>query len=108
MKLETQFTKDNNTWFMALVAIRYCIGRSTYAPSLAIQWVKDYWPIMPKATRAMIRRDVLDEIKQADLITEIRGMKSLHLGDPCDEEGWRNFANWLISRPAEDYAGAMV
>jgi hypothetical protein len=94
MKLE----KDQDTWFLALVAMRYCIGRRSYAPSLCAQWIKRHWPIIPTQTRAMMRRDLADECGRADH-TGNKGM----LGDACDELTWRDLLEWMVTRPEGDY-----
>lgn len=94
MKLE----KDQDTWFMALVAMRYCIGRRSYAPSLCAGWIKRHWLVIPTQTRAMMRRDLADECGRADR-TGSREM----LGDACDELTWRDLLEWMVTRPEEDY-----
>jgi hypothetical protein len=82
---------DNDTWFMVLVAIRYCIGRRSYAPSLATEWVKRYWNLIPLTTQAMLLRDVSEEVQRGETNTT-------WLGDDCDKATWINFEKWMRER----------
>lgn len=95
------FCADQDTWFMALVAVRYCIGRRSYAPSLADHWIRRHWSLMPPHTRAMIRRDVCEEVARAESCGRLD-----FLGDECDQTTWLNLREWLTSRPSTDYCGA--
>jgi len=82
------FATYNDTWFCALVAVRYCMGRASYAPSLVQDWVKGFWSIIPHATRCMILRDVTEELERSERC-------NLLLGDKMDHEGWVMFRMWL-------------
>lgn len=97
--------KDSDTWFLALVAMRYCIGRRSYAPSLCAHWIMRHWPIMPSQTRAMMRRDLGSEIRQAEShMAYTKSARCEMLGDTCDEMAWRDLHAWMLARPAEEYA----
>ena len=80
--------KDNDTWFCALVAVRYCIGRSSYAPSLVQDWIKRHWDLMPSQSKAMLLRDVSEAVADAD-------RQKITLGDTWDHTGWVEFMRWL-------------
>lgn len=57
-------------------AIRYCIGRRTYMPSLIIDYLT---PLIPKLeTRTLVV-----------IATDIRG--ATNLGDDCDAAAWNRF-----------------
>ena len=94
MRLE----KDADTWFIALIALRYCIGRRTYAPSLCSGWIKRHWSIIPPLNRALMRRDLGGEISRAGGIPN-------YLGDSCDAQVWNELYNWMLERPVTDYGG---
>lgn len=57
-------------------AIRYCIGRRTYMPSLIIDYLT---PLIPKLeTRTLVV-----------IATDIKG--TANLGDDCDAAAWNHF-----------------
>ena len=80
---------DNDTWFIVLVAVRYCMGRMSYAPSLVQEWVRRNWAVIPKSTRSMLIRDVSMEIVSCESNDRL-------LGDKHDHECWKTFLSWMI------------
>lgn len=48
------------TDFMVTAAVRYSLGRSSYAPDVAMRWVQDNWELLPDGTHFVIVRDVID------------------------------------------------
>lgn len=69
-------------------AIRYCIGRRTYMPSLVTSWImKNCSGKLTNKTLWCAKRDI-DE--------------AINLGDPQDIETWRNFRNWLEKQGANN------
>lgn len=85
---EKTMASDHDTWFMVLVAIRYCIGRRSYAPGLATEWVKRYWNLIPLSSKHLLLRDVSEEVSREK---NTKGW----LGDDCDRATWVNFEEWL-------------
>lgn len=75
---------DPDTGQAAICALRYCIGRRSYLPSLIIVWVKRYWELFDFPTRLTIFKD----LKQ-----EIDGKRDL--GDECDRDTWMKFYQWM-------------
>ncbi len=87
-RLYKSFATNNDTFFCMLAAVRYCMGRASYAPSLVQDWIKGYWRIVPQSTRCMILRDVTEELERAERC-------NLPLGDKMDHDGWVLFRVWL-------------
>jgi len=95
---------DQDTWFLLGVSMRYCIGRSSYAPGLFVDWVKRNWEHIPIHTRILFRRDLIETIEHADNIRSSATKTSYNpLGHELDEKMWREFATWLHQRPPADY-----
>lgn len=68
---------------MALCAIRYCIGRSSYIVSDGVKWARRYGTSSP-----WVRRIVIRDIEECvDRIEQSAGWQCL--GDPHDEAQWR-------------------
>lgn len=86
---------DPDTWFLVLVAMRYCIGRRSYAPALCADWIKRHWRDIPEATKVLLRRDLSEEIERAERL----GLSSL--GDKCDQETWLELAVWMTLKSKE-------
>lgn len=76
--------KDNDTGFMVLVALRYCHGRMTYAPSLMVEWVKKYWECLDPKTQELIRKETREYMQS-----------TLSKGMACDHLTWEDFAQWI-------------
>ncbi len=76
---------DPDLGFVAVVAVRYSIGRKTYAPGLVTDFVKRYWGILNSPTRAVLLKD---------METEIASGRSL--GSDFDAVLWVEFKHWLI------------
>jgi hypothetical protein len=66
---------------MAICAIRYTIGRSSYIVSDGQRWARE-WGVKSAWVREVIRRDLREEVCRCD-----EGFPSL--GDKHDEAGWR-------------------
>ena len=88
--LRDSMADDDDVWFCVLAAVRYAMGRRSYAPSLVADTVKRYWPITPKGHQQNIRRDVADEICRA----EAAGHPEW-LGDACDQATWFELNAWM-------------
>lgn len=92
--LRESMADDVDLWFCILVAVRYAMGRRSYAPSLVANTVKRYWPLMRDGDRQNIRRDVADEVRRA--------FESGHpewLGDTCDQDTWMDLSRWMATQP---------
>jgi hypothetical protein len=66
---------------MALCAIRYTIGRSSYIVSEGVKWAKE-WGLESEYVRKIIIRDLAEAVVRCDDGAEA-------LGDIMDEKAWR-------------------
>lgn len=89
---KTTIMEDRDTQFIILAGIRYAIGRSSYAPWLVTDWVKNHWDEIDKSHQSMIKRDIIAEIELWNRCPE------LSLGMECDVRTWRDFKAWLEER----------
>ena len=89
MKLETE-----NDGFVILCAMRYCLGRSSYAPSLMIEWLRAHWHQIDPRDRSIIMRDVREAVSASEGSC---GLLSL----PYARE-WRDLAWWAEAQDAEE------
>lgn len=76
--------KDNDTGAIAICALRYCVGRRTYMPSLVIDWVKRHWNSFSAKDKAVMLKDLNYEINSGR-----------NLGDSCDIKTWHDFKRWM-------------
>ncbi len=75
-------------------AVRYCLGRRTYMPSLVTDWIRDHCSgQMSGKTLWVMKRDI-DERLQAHT-EDYRA-----LGDDCDVLTWVKFRQWLEEQEA--------
>ena len=88
MKPETE-----NDGFVILCAVRYCLGRSSYAPSLMIEWLRAHWHQIDPRDRSIIMRDVREAVSASE-----HGCGLLSL--PYERE-WRDFAKWAEAQDAD-------
>lgn len=70
---------------LTLFAIRYCIGRISYMPSLIVDATKANWQLLNENDRAAIR----DEVRLA--------IETRHLGMECDRQTWMGFDRWIAT-----------
>jgi len=76
--------EDKDTGLVAVWAVRYCMGRMTYAPSTTVDWLKRHWSKLPVGDRACIFRDVKVAVEEGK-----------HLGMDCDVKLWTDFLKWM-------------
>lgn len=76
--------QDADTGMVALGALRYALGRRSYAVSTIIEWTMRHWYSLSLSDRAVIQRDITAEVNSG-----------CSLGDDCDEASWRNFLTWI-------------
>ena len=72
---------------MAMAAFRYCLGRMTYIVGDCERWIFANWENFPANVRALIQREVEEEIKRDDEVRE-RGDHYKPLGWDCDRAAW--------------------
>lgn len=89
---------------MALAAVRYCLGRSSYIVGDCADWLITIWPELSSDTRALIRRDIEDAFDQDDRARSA----ALHykpLGDDCDRRQWERVRALWASDAADGRGG---
>lgn len=90
-------TLDHWSGFMVLCAVRYCLGRYSYAPGVAMDWCRDHWHRLSDNDKHIILRDVIEWLSDRRL-WDIDGAE--RLGDYRGQ--WEQFAvRRLESEPAE-------
>ena len=72
---------------MALAAVRYCLGRSSYIVGDCVDWLHHQWGDMSPSIRATIARDVDEEFARDDQARE-RGENYKPLGMDMDRRQW--------------------
>lgn len=72
---------------MAVSAVRYCLGRSTYIVSDCQEWLCDIWDKLPEKAQAIIQRDVEEAFKSDDE-DRANGKDYRALGHDCDRRCW--------------------
>lgn len=72
---------------MAIAAFRYCLGRRTYIVGDCADWLIEQWANLDSNVRAVIERDLREEVKRDD---EARAENREHkpLGHDCDRADW--------------------
>lgn len=75
---------DNDFNAVLICAVRYCLGRRTYMPSLVTEW---------------IMHNMHGQLPKKDLnimLDDIESQRGMGLGDPCDVQTWNRFEEWLL------------
>lgn len=72
---------------MAIAAVRYCMGRSSYIVGDCADWLVATWTKLEPSARAVIKRDLAEEIQRDDEAWE-RGDAHHPLGMRCDRAQW--------------------
>lgn len=71
---------------LTVYALRYCVGRMTYMPSLITDATKKNWHLLNRVDRRTIQQDT------------IAAIATRHLGASCDRETWLGFNEWLTEQ----------
>lgn len=77
----------HDTGFIVLSAVRYAMGRRTYAVELIINWVKEFWDKLTPNDKTCIARDVKEFVESDH-----------SKGDDCDRKDWENFNGWIKTK----------
>lgn len=85
---------------MALAAVRYCLGRSSYIVGDCVDWLHYQWPNLSGSIKRTIARDVDEAIARDDDARECG--KYRPLGWDCDRAQWlRARELWMHNEPAK-------
>ena len=83
--------KEIGVWgysqLMATAAVRYCLGRRTYIVSCCVEWLFVQWENFDEHTKALIKRDIEEEIERDDE-ARANGCDYKPLGDDMDRAEW--------------------
>lgn len=82
-------------YFIVLAAVRYAIGRMTYAPSLVIEWCKTNRAALPDGIWRNIKEELDNEIRRDDRVRATGQEGCYPLGTNYDRASWISFRNWL-------------
>lgn len=88
--------------FMATCAVRYCLGRASYAPGVAMDWCRDNWDRLTEKDQHNIVRDVVDWLADR----HIWDVDVTHLDDYRAE--WARFALERIAANGDDFGRSAV
>lgn len=72
---------------MALAAVRYCLGRSSYIVGDCVDWLRAQWPNLSDSIKHTIARDI-DEAFERDDEARADGREHKPLGWDCDRQYW--------------------
>lgn len=72
---------------MAVAAVRYCLGRSSYIVGDCVDWLIEQWPSIEEGARGTIRRDI-EEAFARDDNDRAEGREHKALGWDCDRREW--------------------
>lgn len=82
---------------IAMAAVRYCIGRMTYMPSVCADWLVSVWPVLSDRARRSIREDVEEAFGKDDRDRELGGNYRA-LGWDCDRQQWERVRKLWATR----------
>jgi hypothetical protein len=86
MKLAKKGPQQLNDQIVSLGAMRYALGRQSYAVSATIDWLNDTYSQFSENTRNVMIRDVVEALQD-----ECAGSKI------CDEPAWRYWASYRFA-----------
>ena len=97
-----------NGQFVIQMAHRYAMGRMTAAPSIVTGWLRAHWGFVNHSTKKSIVQETIEELARPRLTSGRHP-----IGDQCDAETWKEFADWAyMTLPEESreeiYASLMV
>lgn len=95
--MKTAWGRDD---MMALAAVRYCLGRSSYIVGDCVEWLIEQWPNFSDSIKRTILRDVL-EVKKRDDEDRADGREHEALGHDCDRAEWLRFLEFAEKREGD-------
>ena len=72
---------------MAVSAVRYCLGRSSYIVGDCADWLIEVWPLLSDSIKKTIQRDIEEAFDRDDDDRE-ECRSSRALGMECDRREW--------------------
>lgn len=104
-KYEPLTQYDNWTGFMVTCAVRYCLGRASYAPSVAMDWCKAHWHMLSAKDHHNIVRDVVGWLADLRLYDDT---PTSDLPAADYRQAWADFAHWCCARNGTEFAARAV
>jgi hypothetical protein len=89
---------DTWTSFMLLCAMRYCMGRRSYAVRSCCDYLRAHWREIDPRTRATMRRDLDDELRRYREL-------GATMGDDFDERAWASLLAFMDGATPADGEG---
>lgn len=71
---------------LTICALRYCLGRTSYMPSLIVEATKANWILLTEKDKAIIKKDISEAITNK------------YLGMDCDKQMWKSFYQWILEK----------
>lgn len=81
---------DPDLMFIIVSGIRYCMGRNTYAPSIADDVIRRYWHQLDGRHRDLIHKDVEEHV--------VRITRPFAIKD-ADKDMWIELLSWIKANP---------
>jgi hypothetical protein len=78
---------------MLVGQVRYSLGRSSYIVGDACSQVRRYWRHLREGERAVIGRDVVEELARYERMGRT-------CGDACDQSEWERLVAWMAENKA--------
>ena len=69
-------------------AVRYCLGRRTYAVDDCARWLVSVWPMLDEDAKTCIQRDLEEEFRRDDAARANGNFAGLPLGMDIDRASW--------------------
>ena len=93
---------DSDLEFILIAAVRYAVGRETYAPELVQRWIMAHPETLSENGIEVMIRDIDDK----DHIRQIGDLTYDGLGSTTiDRPGWLHFRGWLMDLKKERQNG---
>lgn len=93
---------DDNSGFMVGCGLRYCLGRASYAPGVAMHWYRTHWHRLDDRARHVALRDVVRWLADRHLSNKDIAAAMDYRAD------WSAFAQELLARETPQFAGQVV
>ena len=83
---------------MAVAAVRYCLGRSSYIVGDCCEWLPQAWPTLSESARNIIKRDVEEAFRDDDE-SRADGNQYHRLGMNIDRAQWEKMRDLWRDTP---------
>lgn len=77
----------------AVWAVRYCLGRMTYAVDDCSRWLVSVWDRLDPEAQTCIRRDIDEQFARDDAARDNGNSRGLPLGMDIDRAAWQRVRN---------------